>query len=135
MFAQAALCLSSRACPGLENLFLMLYREYRYSIEKKNREVCGFLSYTQEYRYSLRLFFTFFCANRANTASIDQYDRVEFLCFKFTGDQVRTHLLPVLFFLRSLMMENSRSALIREIASILVGNAFCNRIWVRLRLV
>ncbi len=98
MFAQAALCLSSRACPGLENLFLMLYREYRYSIEKKNREVCGFLSYTQEYRYSLRLFFTFLCANRANTASIDQYDRVEFLCFKFTGDQVRTHLLPVLFF-------------------------------------
>lgn len=98
MFAQAALCLSGRACPGLENLFLMLYREYRYSIEKKNREVCGFLSYTQEYRYSLRLFFTFFCANRANTASIDQYDRVEFLCFKFTGDQVRTNLLPVLFF-------------------------------------
>ena len=46
MFAQAALCLSSRACPGVENLFLMLYREYRYSIEKKNREVCGFLSYT-----------------------------------------------------------------------------------------
>lgn len=35
MFAQAALCLSGRACPGLENLFLMLYREYRYSIEKK----------------------------------------------------------------------------------------------------
>ena len=61
MFAQAALCLSGRACPGLENLFLMLYREYRYSIEKKNREVCGFLSYTQEYRYSLRFFFTFVC--------------------------------------------------------------------------
>lgn len=48
MFVQAALCLSGRACPGLENLFLMLYREYRYSIEKKNREVCGFLSYKQE---------------------------------------------------------------------------------------
>ena len=44
------------------------------------------------------LFYFFVCANRVNTASIDQYDRVEFLCFKFTVDQVRTHLLPVLFF-------------------------------------
>lgn len=60
MFVQAALCLSGRACPGLENLFLMLYREYRYSIEKKNREVCGFLSYTQETDTAYGSFLLFF---------------------------------------------------------------------------
>lgn len=98
MFAQAALCLSGRACPGLENLFLMLYREYRYSIEKRT-EKCADSCHILRIQIQLTVLFYFFvCANRVNTASIDQYDRVEFLCFKFTGDQVRTHLLPVLFF-------------------------------------
>lgn len=51
------------------------------------------------YRYSLRFIFTFWVfASRVNSASIDKYDHVEFLCFKFTGDEVRTHLLPILFF-------------------------------------
>ena len=46
MFAQAALCLSGRACPGLENPVAIIYPEYRYSIEKRtesNADSCHIL--------------------------------------------------------------------------------------------
>lgn len=95
MFAQAALCLSGRHVRVWKTI-LMLYREYRYSIEKEPRSAdsCHILRNTDTAYGS----FYFCVCNRVNTASVDQYDRVEFLCFKFTVDQVRTHLLPVLFF-------------------------------------